>query len=256
MSAQPNRTHVSVSIVVPAYNEEATIGDVVRDFIQRPEVHEVVVVDNNCADATAEQATAAGARVIAEPRPGYGQALRAGLQAATGDILVMVEADGSFRAGDLPVLLGYLRRVDMVLGSRTHHALVQPGANMGFLLRRGNSAMARFLGLLWFKVFDPSLTDVGCTYRAFTKDAYRTIREDLRGVGPEFSPEMMCAAFRARLRVLQVPVAYGAREGGDSSHSDGIRRQAGTAWRMLRMILSKRFSGRPGPSALNTVTAE
>ena len=78
----------TVSLVIPAYNEEATIRHVVEEFRQEPHLDEIVVVDNNCKDRTAEFAAAAGARVVQESKPGYGSALMAGMNAAKGDLLV------------------------------------------------------------------------------------------------------------------------------------------------------------------------
>ena len=77
----------SVSVIVPAYNEEATIASVVTDFVSHPKVGEVLVVDNNCTDRTAELAHEAGARVVAESDPGYGRALMCGMRAAVGERL-------------------------------------------------------------------------------------------------------------------------------------------------------------------------
>ena len=78
----------SVSLVIPAFNEEQTIGRVVAEFREEPHLDEIVVVDNNCTDRTAELAAAQGARVVHEARPGYGSALMAGMKAASSDLLV------------------------------------------------------------------------------------------------------------------------------------------------------------------------
>ena len=154
----------SVTVVVPAYNEEETIADVVGEFRDEPLVDRVVVVDNNCKDGTAEKARGAGAEVIEESAPGYGCAIRAGLDHALetkADILVVTEADGSFRARDLPKLLAYLDDCQMVLGTRTTRQLVHQGANMSKLLRWGNVSMAKWLELCWYLPHEPRLTDVG-----------------------------------------------------------------------------------------------
>jgi glycosyltransferase involved in cell wall biosynthesis len=139
-----------VSVIIPAYNEEETIAAVVADYVQIPEVDEVLVVDNNCKDRTAELAAEAGARVVSESAPGYGRALTCGMRNATGDILVLTEADGSFKGSDVEKLLVYLDDADMVCGTRTTRQMVQQAANMGRLLRMGNLTMAKYLELLWF----------------------------------------------------------------------------------------------------------
>ncbi|MCA8974151.1 MAG: glycosyltransferase family 2 protein, partial [Planctomycetes bacterium] len=141
----------SVTLVIPAYNEEETIGRVVEEFRDEAHIDEILVVDNNCKDHTAEIALAAGARVIAENRPGYGSALMAGMDAAKGEILVLVEADGSFRARDVEKLLVYLDDAGMVMGTRTTRQMLEQGANMRNFLRWGNVFMAKFLQLCWLR---------------------------------------------------------------------------------------------------------
>lgn len=246
----------TVSLVIPAYNEAETIGGVVAEFSADSRLDEIVVVDNNCRDRTAEFATAAGARVVAEAKAGYGAALTAGMDAATGDILVLVEADGSFRARDVVKLLVYLEDASMVMGTRTTRQMVQQGANMGFMLRWGNVFMAKFLQLCWMRPSEPRFTDVGCTFRALTRETWRRIRSRLRETGPAFSPEMMCAALQERCRIIEVPVTYSNRMGGESKHSDTFGRQARTAWKMFRTICRKRFLERgaplPRPEPANT----
>lgn len=235
-----------VTVVIPAYNEEATIAQVVAGFKAVACVDRVLVVDNNCRDRTAELARAAGAEVISEKKPGYGSALRAGMDhaAATGgEIVVLTEADGSFWAEDIWKLLIYMPDCRMVLGTRTTRQMVGQGANMDTKLRWGNVAMAKLLELFWYWPFEPRLTDVGCTYRALWADTWRQIRERTQEPGPAFSPEMICAAYQVGLRVIEIPVHYGARLGGTSKHSESFRKVAKTALMMFRTICRKRFLG-------------
>ena len=128
--------HRKVSVVIPAYNEEHSIGYVVRDFL--PAVDEVLVVDNSSEDRTAEVARQAGARVETVRLKGYGDTIRHGLDCAEGDILVVAEADYSFRARDLSKLLEYLKDADMVIGTRTTREMVEQGTNM-----RGSGALGQ-----------------------------------------------------------------------------------------------------------------
>jgi hypothetical protein len=233
----------TVSLVIPAHNEEATIGAVVEEFRAHTELDEIVVVDNNCRDATAERARERGARVVAEPHPGYGAALAAGMDAAHGDILVLTEADGTFRARDLGKLLLYLDDAGMVVGTRTTRQMVEQGANMRFLLRWGNVAMAKWLELLWFLSAQPRFTDVGCTYRALTRETWLKIKPILRETGPAFSPEMLCAALIQGCRVIEIPVTYSRRAGGESKHSESFVKLARTALKMFRVICRKKLLG-------------
>jgi hypothetical protein len=169
------------------------------------------------------------------------------MDAAQGEILVLVEADGSFRARDVEKLLVYLDDAGMVMGTRTTRQMVEQGANMRFLLRWGNVFMAKFLQLCWLRPAEPRFTDVGCTFRALTRDTFRKIRPRLSQTGPAFSPEMMCAALQERCRIIEIPVTYSRRLGGESKHSDTFGRQARTAWKMFRTICRKRFLERSAP---------
>ena len=236
-----------VIVVIPCYNEESTIGAVVSAFRAEEHVDRVLVVDNNSRDRSGEAAAASGAEVLRETAQGYGAALRAGLtHAASADgrsILVISEADGSFRASDLPKLLQYLPDCAMVLGTRTTKQLVQQGANMDFALRWGNVAMGKLVELFWLRPHEPRLTDVGCTYRALWSDAWAAMAPGTRETGPSFSPEMICEAYRCGLRVIEIPVHYGERLGGVSKHSRTFPQIARTAWRMFKTICRKRFIG-------------
>jgi dTDP-glucose pyrophosphorylase len=230
-----------VSLVVPAYNEEASIGYVVRDF--RDKVHEILVVDNSSQDRTAEVARAHGARVETVKLGGYGDTICWGLDHADGDVLVVVEADYSFRARDLGKMLEYLKDADMVMGTRTTRELVEQGTNMRGPVRWGNVIVAKLVEVMWWGR-QPRFTDVGCTYRALWRDTWLKIRHRVRGIGPELSPEMMVAALQERRRIIEVPVSYHQRVGGESKHSASYAHVTRTALRMLRTVMRKRLTGK------------
>jgi glycosyltransferase involved in cell wall biosynthesis len=230
-----------VSLIIPAYNEEATIGPVIQDFRSQPVLDEILIVDNNSRDRTAEIARAHGACVIREERQGYGNALRAGMDQAIGDILILCEADGSFRASDLNKFLAYIEDAGMVIGTRTTKQMIDQGARMNFIIRMSNIAVAKFLELLWFFTNETRFTDVGCTYRGLWKEVYGRIRPGLKADGPDFSPEMMAEALRCRVKIVEIPVKYFQREGGESKHSVSYRHLARTAIKMIRTIIRKKL---------------
>lgn len=229
-----------VSVIIPAYNEEESIAAVVRDF--KGHVDEVLVVNNSSADNTEGVAKKAGARVETVSKTGYGDTIRYGLDHAVGDIMVIVEADNSFRAKDLGKFLEYLKDSDMVIGTRTTRQMIEQGANMEGPLRWGNVVVGKLVEALWWGQ-EPRFTDVGCTYRAIWKDAYLSIRDNLTSVGPEFSPEMMIEALRARKRVIEIPISYYPRLTGESKHSKSYYHISKTALKMLKLIFRKRFFG-------------
>jgi len=230
----------SVTVVIPAYNEEKTIVGVIEDYIKHPLVNEVLVVDNNSADRTNELSVKAGARVVLEKSPGYGCALRRGLKEATGDIIVLTEADGSFSSKDIQKFIEYLKDCDMVIGTRTTRQMIEQGANMESLLRFGNIVYGKIIELLWWGQ-EPRFTDVGCTYRAIWKKCYEKISPMLNADGPDFSPEMMIAVMAAKKRVIEIPVSYRQRIGGESHHSGTFFAKAKTATKMMKVILKHRF---------------
>ncbi|MFN5464725.1 MAG: glycosyltransferase family 2 protein [Cyanobacteriota bacterium] len=228
----------SVSVIIPAYNEEESIAYVVKDFSGK--VDEIFVVDNSSRDRTREVALQAGARVETVQLKGYGDTIRYGLEHANGDILVIVEADHSFRAKDLGKFLEYMKDADMVIGTRTTRQMVEQGANMKGLLRFGNVAVSKLVEVLWWGQ-EPRFTDVGCTYRAIWKDTYLKLKDRLQGLGPEFSPEMMIELLRARKRIIEIPISYYDRASGVSKHSDNYFKISKTALKMLRIIFKKRL---------------
>jgi len=233
-----------VSLIIPAYNEEGNIKAVLEDFSGSPLLDEIVVVDNNSSDRTAEKARNAGARVLTEMRQGYGHALRCGIEGATGDLLILTEADGSFRSADVEKLLAFSDDADLVLGNRTTWLFIAPGARMNSIIRLANICVGKLVQMCWWLSNPTRLSDVGCTYRAISRSAYERIAVHLSAEGPEFSTEMMAEALCRGLRVVEIPVHYGARALGESKHSGTYVRLARTALRMLHTLFRKRLSMR------------
>ena len=196
--------------MIPAYNEEKGLPLTLTDFLLRPEIDEIIVIDNNSNDKTAEVARKLGVKVIHESRQGYGWALRKGLQAASGELIMLTEADATFQSIDVPRLLSYTSDYDFVIGTRTATDWVEPSANMGLFLVAGNIFIAKMLGLLYNCL---SLTDVGCTFRVLTRDLVHRILPQLTGQGASLSPEMMVCALKSGARMKEIPVHYGARVG-------------------------------------------
>lgn len=231
-----------ITVIIPAYNEEKTIADVVDDFKSSRYVHEVMVVDTNSTDKTDKIAREHGADVITKGSilSGYGEKLKHAMDQTKNDMMILTEADGSFRAKDIPKMLEYLKDADMVVGTRTTRQMIEQGANMDWFLRWGNVFLGKLIEVLWWNQ-EPRFTDVGCTYRALWKDAFERIKENLHAKGPEFSPEMMIEILRARKRVVEIPVSYYMRRGGESKHSKSKIKSFKTGLKMLSLILKKRF---------------
>jgi len=227
-----------VSIVLPAYNEAPNIRRAVEDFFLPDVVDEVIVVNNNSRDATAEEAGRAGARVIHELKQGYGHALRRGLREATGDLIILAEPDGTFMGRDVLKLLAYSEDFDMVCGTRTTRELVWAQANMGWFLRIGNWAVAKILQFL----FDgPSLSDCGCTLRLAHRHAVNRIQDELTVGGSHFLPEMVILGLRKNLKIIEIPVNYRGRI-GQSKITGSLKGTLQTGFRMIGLILRYRLT--------------
>ncbi len=191
--------------MIPALDEEEAIGLVIREI--PPIVSEIVVVDNGSRDRTADVARAAGARVVVEPRRGYGQACLAGIAAVSGaDVVAFLDADHSDYPAQLvevlaPILAG---EADLVIGSR----------NLGRRARGAHPAHAilgtRLCVGLMNLLIGTSATDLG-PFRAITAAALRDL--DMRDRNFGWTVEMQVKAARRGLRVREVPVDYRPRIG-------------------------------------------
>jgi glycosyltransferase involved in cell wall biosynthesis len=220
MPAQPRKADPSkrplrprISVVIPALNEEETIAGVVRS-VARQRVDEIIVVDNGSTDATSEQAQSAGARVVKEPRRGYGRACRAGVKAVSPetDIVVFLDGDGS----DCPDLMHRLvgpiiaGTHDFVIGSRARGNCESGSLNAQQLLA------GRMAGFLLGLLYGVRYTDM-CPFRAIRRATLEQLgmREKTYG----WNLEMQMRAAQARLRILEVPVDHRRRAGGQSKVS-------------------------------------
>jgi glycosyltransferase involved in cell wall biosynthesis len=229
-----------VSVVFPAFNEEAGIAAAVADFSHVEPVDEVVVVDNNSRDQTAARASAAGARVVTESSQGYGHALRRGMAEALGDYVVLAEPDGTFMGKDVLKLLTYADEFDLVLGTRTTRELIWRGANMGWQLRWGNWIVAKFMQVLFG---GPSLSDCGCTLRLIRRQTAERMLPRMTVGGSHFLPEMVCLALLQRQRLVEVPVNYRHRV-GESKITGSMQTAIRVGARMLALIVRYRVFGR------------
>ena len=230
----------NVSVVIPALNEEEPIARVVRECMATKIPHEIIVVDNGSNDRTAERARGAGARVVAEPRHGYGRACSAGVRAVSGnsDIILFLDGDGA----DCPEFMSQLvdpiatGNFDFVIGSRTRGQR-EPGS-MNFQ----QIFAGRFAGWLISILYGARYTDMS-PFRAIRRDALQKLamKEETYG----WNLEMQMKAARAGLRILELPVDHRCRTGGVSKVSGTFRGTFVAGARIiatfLRIALSKKL---------------
>ena len=195
---------LTISVVIPCYNEE----DEVREVIGRMPgaVDEIVVVDNNCTDRTAEVARGLGARVVAEKTPGYGAAYKSGLKAARSDLVVTMDGDGTYPPEEIPRLVDTLveRRWDFLSACRFP---LSDRRAMGLSNRVGNWVLTAAAALLFFKPIRDSQSGMWVLRRTGLE------RLRLTSNGMAFSEEIKLEAVLRGLAFGEAHIPYGARIG-------------------------------------------
>jgi len=220
-----------VSVIIPALNEEKTIGEVVG-AIPRDIADEIIVVDNGSDDGTTDRAIEFGARVVLEPRRGYGQACQTGVRAVSKDCTIVVFLDGD--GSDCPELMEKLVAPirdgthDFVIGSRTRGERERGSMNFQQILA------GRIAGYFLKALYGVRYTDM-CPFRAIRRQALDLLpmREKTYG----WNLEMQMRAARARLRILEVPVNHRRRAGGESKVSGTISGTFRAAGRILTTLV-------------------
>jgi glycosyltransferase involved in cell wall biosynthesis len=227
----------SISVVLPAYNEEQSIRAAVESYMATGVVDEVLVINNNSRDRTVEEASKTPAKILTETTQGYGAALTCGLKNATGDLVILAEPDGTFVSNDIFKLLAYCDDAEMVCGTRTTSELIWAEANMGWFLRMGNWVVAKMLQFLHNTC---SLSDCGCTMRVIRRDALQKILPHLTVTRSHFLPEMVILAKKQGVKILEIPVNYRGRE-GVSKIKGNMKGILKTGFAMIFIIITYRF---------------
>jgi len=225
-----------VSVIIPTRNEALSIGRVLAD-LPMDLVSEVIVVDSNSTDDTREIAARMGARVVPEPRRGYGRACLTGIAAASApDVVVFLDGDYSDRPAELPLLLAPIAegRADIALGSRLAGPRT-PGA-LPWHSAFGNQLAAFLIS----KLFGQRITDLG-PFRAARAEVIcaLALEEDTYG----WAVEMILKGAVQGFRIVEVPVSYHPRI-GKSKISGTVTGTLGAAWFILSRIVRYYFRRR------------
>ena len=221
---------LTVAVLLPCYNEEKTIGDVVARFRGSLPGARILVYDNNSSDLTALRARAAGATVVREPRQGKGNVVRRMFADVDADVYVMADGDGTYAPEDAPLLVNTLltEGADMAVGTRRG---VEEDAG-----RAGHAFGNRLFNILYNRLFGREFTDIFSGYRAFTRRYVKSFPAVSGGF--EIETEMSVHASMLKLPVVEIGLDYGRRPEGSSSKLSTYRDGARILW-MFAMLLKE-----------------
>ncbi|MGB0563504.1 MAG: glycosyltransferase family 2 protein, partial [Spirulinaceae cyanobacterium] len=205
----------AIAVIIPARDEAATIAAVIQT-LQSQGLENIWVVDNGSRDRTAEVATQAGATVVTEPRPGYGQACWQGLQQLPESIpwVLFCDADGSDDLAALPTFLKQGEQADLILGDR--RATAEGQCSLTPVQNFGNGLATTLIRWGWGQTYH----DLG-PLRLIRRAALEKLQMRDRGFG--WTVEMQVRAVEEGLRIVELPVSYRPRQGGQSKISGTIR---------------------------------
>jgi glycosyltransferase involved in cell wall biosynthesis len=219
-----------VSFLIPAFNEAATIGEVLHRIEQLDLETQVIVVDDGSTDETAAIAERHGVMLIRQPNRGKGAAIRAAIPHIDGNIAVIQDADMEYDPAEVPALIEPILRgvADVVFGSRLSGGRPQRAYLFWHMI--GN----RFLSLLTGVLFNTTLSDMETGYKAFRADVLRGL--DLRQDDFAIEPEITGKVCKQKLRVYELPISYYGR-----SYAEGKKITWRDGFKAVWVLLSVRF---------------
>lgn len=230
------REEVSVSVVIPVFNEEVTVGNVVtrtkKTLEQMGVSYEILVVDDGSVDRSADIAQELEAHVLKKKHQGKGFALRYGFMRARGELVVTLDADGSHKPEEIPLILRCLRegRADFVIGSRFYNS-EDNKTKIPKINRTGN----RLFNDLILYLTGSRTSDSQSGFRAFRSSLIKRMK--LGSQGYEVESEMLVKALRMGARVAETPISFDQRTVGRSK-LDPIRDGAKILYAIVASYLS------------------
>ncbi len=211
---------MKLSVIVPVYNEQNTVKDLLKKLIQVKEVNEVVVVDDGSTDNTwdeIQKVKSKKIKIFQKENGGKGSAVRYGLEKVSGDYVMIQDADLEYDPQDIPSLVDAAQkdRIEVVYGSR----FLGPHSNLLFWHRAGNFFLNFFLNIL----YDTTLSDMETCYKLVPTDLMRDL--DLQANKFDLEPEITCKILKRGIHIFEVPITYigrGFDEGKKITWKDGF----------------------------------
>ena len=230
------REEIFISVVIPVFNEEQTIGDIVtrtkRTLEQLGISYEILVVDDGSVDRSADIAQAREAHVLRKAHWGKGYALRSGFRQARGELIVTIDSDGSHKPEEIPLVLRELRdgKADLMIGTRFCNSDVNK-TKIPKVNRLGNRLFNTLILFLTGKNFSDSQSG----FRAFRSSLIKKMKLSSRGY--EVESEMLVKAFKMGARVGEIPISFYQRTMGNSQ-LDPIRDGTRILYAIVQAYLS------------------
>lgn len=224
-----------ISVVIPAYNEENNIANVINDYKSQKNVKNVIVVDNHSSDQTVSIAKKSGALVIEKnENKGFADSCLVGLKKAletNTNVIVLTECDRTYAGHDMEKLVPYLDECDMVIGTRLIQVLTEKNNQNGMFNTWGNFFLAKLIQIKYFSLLHMgivSFTDVGCTYRCIRRDALEKIINKMiedynRNIDPDgwaFIPYFNMIGIENELKIVEIPITFRKRHGESKSQAN------------------------------------
>ncbi len=223
-----NAENPTVSVIIPAFKEGKTIREVIHEIKEStPFPTQIIVVDGCSNDGTEEIAKEESVEMVAEPRMGYGRAIRTGLEHGFGDIIVIIDADGTYEPRDMNRLIAPLLKdkIDVCLASRLGGKIL-PGAMQG-----SNYVGNRVFTWVFNQLYRQRVSDTQTGFRAITKRAMRVL--DLREDGMGISTTILTKAAKNGLKISEVPTTYKPR----NNHSKSKLNRITAGYDIFRILL-------------------
>lgn len=228
MTKETSKNFKKITLMVPCYNEEKGIAEVIKDInITKLKDAgykvEVLVIDNNSTDKTAEVAKKLGGRVIFEPNPGKGNAIKAGFKNISKDVdfVVMVDGDNTYKPSEMLRLIEPLESgfSDVIIGSRLE------GHMKGKAMSRSHRLANWFFTFMVRYFYWANVTDTCTGYFAWTRKSIEILNSHIKSAGFAIEAEMITKMAKLGLRIHAVPITYDPRHGESklAPISDGLK---------------------------------
>lgn len=237
MDPPPTR---DLTVVLTAYNDEASVGPAVDEFRSHPLVRRVVVVDNDSTDRTAAIASEHGAIVVREPQRGYGRcvyrALQEGVTYGDTELTLLCEGDRTFRAFDIDKFMSYIPHAEIVNGTRIVEQLRAQRTQLTSFMYYGNFFVGKLLEAK--HLGKGTFTDVGTTYKLCRNSTLRVLLPLLNpAINLEFNAHFLDTALDGPIHIVECPITFHNRVGRSKGGNVSNRRAFGVGMRMIQGIV-------------------